>query len=1079
MKIRIGIAMILLASLASASDWPVHGHDAGRSFISPDKLSFPLHASWVHQVAHPPRPAFDDTHSNPGRQPSATYDRAFQVVSAQGRIFFGSSSEDALICLDAETGEEHWRFFCEGAIRLAPALYGDRVYFGSDDGLAYCLNATDGREIWRHNPAPRQRTIIGSGRFMSQWPIRSGVVVRDGLAWFAAGLLPPHGTFLCAVDAQTGRPVHTYDLPWTPEGTLMFSGERIVLPTGITSPLELDPVTGKLFPDMKLDYRRAGGGPFAGSFGDMLVYGPNYNGRLGIRTELTEPPVKHPPRVAGKPAGGITGVMGRRLILNGSSAYLLRTVPQNTKSPVRTALLSLEAEPFMEALKRDGQISYKYGWIQSGESKPLGKALQSHSLWSTPINDADVSMILVGGHLIVGGVNRVAAYNADTGAEVWQERVEGTAWDLAAADGALLVSTDLGKIYRFTSGGESAKQLRTAKNPAALPATDEVTTYASAALTGAKTQKGFCVVIGSGDGSLAAEIARTSDLYVLGLEKNAEQVARSRAALRETGLYGARVVVHYLDGKTLPYLSHFANLIVVQNAETYDIASFERLLRPCGGTLLLPECLAGETGPSGSSLDWQKAGDDKSFLIARKGQLPGAGEWSHIYADPGNGANSGDTRVQGLDFDLQWIGPPGTLRVINRHWTPMGPLYRDGRLFILGHDYLTVVDAYNGTYLWEKEVPAASRIIMSHNAAPMAAGENNLYIVSKETCLALDVQTGETAKELTGPNAESHWGYIGLSEGLLIGSNQKPDATVPVARGSHSKFYRLREKKYYEPGVFEGSNPAVSENLFAIDPASWLRTWSYSSGAILNTTITIADSCIYFVESRNPDMGNTALPAIHAFFEKDAFLVALDLKTGKMLWEKPLISQARHTFYLAYAEGMLLSTATHHDGFQPVFVVRGINPETGEQKWETSIVKKGVGIMPNETNHNNYLIHPAVVNGKLYFNFYPHVDECIVDIATGATETMKPDSVSGGPRRCTPFSASASNVFYRQGPVVTMDTRSGKTAPVTGVSRPSCWISVLPAGGLIMMPEAQSTACRCGYALRTSIVMTPVRSTDK
>ena len=32
---------------------------------------------------------------------------------------------------------------------------------------------------------------------------------------------------------------------------------------------------------------------------------------------------------------------------------------------------------------------------------------------------------------------------------------------------------------------------------------------------------------------------------------------------------------------------------------------------------------------------------------------------------------------------------------------------------------------------------------------------------------------------------------------------------------------------------------------------------------------------------------------------------------------------------------------------------------------------------------------------------------------------------------------------------------------------------MLPAGGLIMMPEYGSTSCRCGYPIQTSVVMAP------
>ena len=41
---------------------------------------------------------------------------------------------------------------------------------------------------------------------MSRWPARTGVLVHDETAYFAAGLFPDEGTAVYAVDARTGQP---------------------------------------------------------------------------------------------------------------------------------------------------------------------------------------------------------------------------------------------------------------------------------------------------------------------------------------------------------------------------------------------------------------------------------------------------------------------------------------------------------------------------------------------------------------------------------------------------------------------------------------------------------------------------------------------------------------------------------------------------------------------------------------------------------------------------------------------------------------------------------------------------------
>jgi hypothetical protein len=49
------------------------------------------------------------------------------------------------------------------------------------------------------------------------------------------------------------------------------------------------------------------------------------------------------------------------------------------------------------------------------------------------------------------------------------------------------------------------------------------------------------------------------------------------------------------------------------------------------------------------------------------------------------------------------------------------------------------------------------------------------------------------------------------------------------------------------------------------------------------------------------------------------------------------------------------------------------------------------------------------------------------------------------------------------------DLRQGGTpVRLNQVTRPGCFINVIPAGGLIMIPEA-SSGCVCGYPMQTSM----------
>jgi outer membrane protein assembly factor BamB/orotate phosphoribosyltransferase len=72
------------------------------------------------------------------------------------RIYFGSDC-GVFWCLNARDGSVAWEFrvSARGHKNLwsAPALHGGRVYFGSYDGNVYCLDATSGAELWRFTGA--------------------------------------------------------------------------------------------------------------------------------------------------------------------------------------------------------------------------------------------------------------------------------------------------------------------------------------------------------------------------------------------------------------------------------------------------------------------------------------------------------------------------------------------------------------------------------------------------------------------------------------------------------------------------------------------------------------------------------------------------------------------------------------------------------------------------------------------------------------------------------------------------------------------------------------------------------------
>jgi len=127
------------------------------------------------------------------------YDPVFHVIVAGESVYFGSSADDSVHCLDAATGEERWTYCTDGPVRIAPTYSDGNVYFGSDDGHAYCVRASDGRLVWKFSPRGDGRLVLNNGHLIPFSPCRTGVLIKDGTAYFAASMLPWKDSYLCAV----------------------------------------------------------------------------------------------------------------------------------------------------------------------------------------------------------------------------------------------------------------------------------------------------------------------------------------------------------------------------------------------------------------------------------------------------------------------------------------------------------------------------------------------------------------------------------------------------------------------------------------------------------------------------------------------------------------------------------------------------------------------------------------------------------------------------------------------------------------------------------------------------------------
>ena len=66
-----------------------------------------------------------------------------------GKLYIGSY-DNYIYCLNANNGDEIWKFETGGIVYSSPAISNGKLYIGSGDSNVYCLNADTGKKIWNY-----------------------------------------------------------------------------------------------------------------------------------------------------------------------------------------------------------------------------------------------------------------------------------------------------------------------------------------------------------------------------------------------------------------------------------------------------------------------------------------------------------------------------------------------------------------------------------------------------------------------------------------------------------------------------------------------------------------------------------------------------------------------------------------------------------------------------------------------------------------------------------------------------------------------------------------------------------------
>lgn len=1032
--------------------WPASMRDSRRSGVTAEELALPLIQHWWHEQSRPrsawPPPAkgsfwqrLDDI------KPRNVWDHAYHPVAVGGSVYYGSSADDRVWCLDASTGKTIWTFLTEGPVRFAPFVAGERLFFGSDDGNVYALNRATGSLIWKHRIGPSDRIIPGNGRLISPWPVRTGVAVDGDVVYATAGLFPREGCWVAAIDAENGKEIWKQRTDQSPQGYLLLSARALYVPTGRGTPFAVSRESGA-----SLGSFPGPAGAYAVVAGNTLVSGRGDKGELRVSDTFAK--------------DQLASFSGNRMLITPEMSYLqsdthisaldrtryLRLLPKSRTKRAEHSEQTRRYRAVVNALETGKPLNDADGKPISREDLTAEKQVLRARLLrlGSEVDEFDRqlaacvpwkvetrftrSMILAGGTLFAGGDGQVGAYDARTGKLLWSGGVEGRAMALAVAEGRLIVGTSLGHLFAY--GSRPKPDDASFGKP--IPSRSVFPVIGSGL-----PKRGF--VVSLGPEVRRGEFDRTDVTRVVSVE----HVAKER-----TSRPFARSPVNLIAGPSTRLASGFADAVVVPSEDS-DLSEAKRIVKPWGGQVLAP------TGRTGLKTIWTR------------GQRFGSGQWTHMYADPANTACSNDKHV-GSDLMLQWFGGPGPNPMLDRHLRTTAPLFRDGRLFIPGHDRIIAVDGCNGTVLWEQNVAGLSRTGAPYDGGHMAIGPRFFWYADGKHAIARDPDTG--AVRFKSPIPETHdtdeWGWLAVrNDGALFGSVRHKDAAIrTTGREEVSRQYAEHQ-------------PLVSAHTLFRAGAGRKAAWTWRGGTILNTSLAVSGDAVYAIAGVDAEVRKQAGGRVKlADVVKDARIVSIDAMTGYEYWGKPFPStQVTHSLFLCATPTYLIVTGS----FTKETVTRkddGTESKRLEAWYEVFCFKTEDGSLVWRNEHRNNVaaaggshgeqVHHPVIRGDLVFT-----EPVAYHIATGERWSPSGDPEKpwyiGGRRGCGTFSASESCLYFRNHNPIALSIGDGaKQTKITAVSRPGCWINILPVGGMVLLPEA-SSGCVCAFPIQTSMGFVP------
>jgi outer membrane protein assembly factor BamB len=546
---------------------------------------------------------------------------------------------------------------------------------------------------------------------------------------------------------------------------------------------------------------------------------------------------------------------------------------------------------------------------------------------------------------------------------------------------------------------------------------------------------GIIVHLDANGSKLSTDLAQGDNVLLHVLDPTEKALAASRKRLFDKTAYGQASAMRY-DGKQLPYADNLINMIVCEKATTVPKAELLRVLRPLGTAYINGQVIV---KPWPDDID----------------------EWNHFLHGPDNNAVAKDKRVN-QPRSMQWVAGPKWSRSHEEMASLSAMVTARGRMFsILDSSPLASIrfnanwklqgrDAFNGTLLWERQIPVWNDHLRHFRSGPvhlprrLIAIDDDVFVTLglAAPISHLDGATGKTIKTFAGTEYAEELIYDNDTLFTVVGS---------------SEVYRQGE------GLHTRKEPKATSFRFiaAYDPKTAKQLWklSFKQGDfLLPQTIGIKGNNLCFQSTQG--MG------------------CVDAKTGKVLWRKDRPSPARRMGYssptVVVTEDVVISSdrepKSPGDAAVEGKVTWGVNgwTEKGFARKVPNIVrayslKDGKQLWQAQaTEGYNSPVDVFVIKGVAYigtkFKGYDvKTGKILKEVDTAANPVSMPHP------RCHRYKATENFILTGRSGVEFLDLDAGNWVGNNSWLRGTCQYGIMPANGMIYVPP---DACGCNPTVK-------------